>query len=151
MNETDEQAIRELAHKQGVTHFSTGIAIFEDDTLLVVRRQINDSLGGLYELPGGGVDEVETFMNSAIRETLEETGLKIAEVRGTFNGFDYPTRTKPKVRQINFIVSVEPGPIKLEPTEHDHHLWITRSDVADLTTSDKMKQCLLDAFTANNL
>ena len=138
----DEQAVRDLAAKDGVTHFATGIAIFRGGKLLVTRRVADDFLGGMYELPGGGVDEGETMTQGAVRETLEETGLKVSQVIGTFEGFDYQTNSKPKVRQINFKVEVEPGDVVLEPTEHDEYRWITLEDIEDLPTTELMKTCL---------
>jgi 8-oxo-dGTP diphosphatase len=142
----DEEATRKHAIDDGVTHFATGIAIFRDGKLLVARREVNDYLGGVYELPGGGVDEGETITEGAIRETYEETGLVVAKVLGTFEGFDYRTNSKPKVRQINFKVEVEPGDVKLEPNEHDDYQWITEDEIAQLKTTDVMKDCLRSAF-----
>jgi 8-oxo-dGTP diphosphatase len=84
-----------------------------------VRRIAHDDfLGGEWELPGG-VDDGETFEQGAIRELFEETGLKVDQILGTFEGFDYKTPKKPKVRQLNFRVTVGPGSITLEPNEHD--------------------------------
>ncbi|HEY5806241.1 MAG TPA: NUDIX hydrolase [Candidatus Saccharimonadales bacterium] len=141
-----EEVIREEAARDGVTHFVTGIAIIRDGKVLVVRRVANDFLGGFYELPGGGVDPGEAFAEGAIRETFEETGLKVSAIVGMFASFDYATKTKPKVRQINFIVEVEPGVVTLEPTEHDALLWIGPEDIAGLHTTDEMRTCLRAIF-----
>jgi len=142
----DEQAVRDKAKADGVTHFATGVAVFRDGRLLVVRRAAHDSLGGVYELPGGGVDEGETITDGAIREALEETGLRVRRITGVFEGFDYQTGTKPHVRQCNFIVSVESGEVVLEPNEHDDYRWISEDEIAALETTDEMKQCLRAAF-----
>ena len=53
----------------------------------------------------------------------------VTEILGTFEGFDYQTATKPKVRQINYKVAVAPGEVRLEPTEHDTYQWITEADI----------------------
>jgi 8-oxo-dGTP diphosphatase len=142
----DEHAIRDRARQEDVTHFATGIAIFRDEKLLVVRRQVNDFLGGMFELPGGGVNEDETISEGAIRETLEETGLEVSSIVGTFDGFDYETKTKPKVRQINFKVKVKPGEVTLEPTEHYEYRWIMEDDIDRLETTNLMRDCLYQAF-----
>ena len=42
----------------------------------MVRRGINPGIGKL-ALPGGYVDEMETFENAARRELFEETGLDL--------------------------------------------------------------------------
>lgn len=144
----DEEAIRKHAEIDGVTHFATGVAVVQDGTVLVVRRVPEDTLGGEWELPGGGVDTGETIEQGAIRELREETGLEVDKVLGTFEGFDYTTPRKPKVRQINFMVTVKSGAIQLEPTEHDEYRWIASSDIPSLEATAEMQQCLQEAFRA---
>lgn len=53
-----------------------------DDVLLLhVRDLSNQQFGTCWELPGGGLDEGETYIDAAIRERREETGLHIARER----------------------------------------------------------------------
>jgi len=142
-----EASIREQAKVDNVTHMATGIAVFQNDKLLVVKRVTEDDfLGGEWELPGGGVDPEEKVVQGALRELFEETGLTVEKVLGTFEGFDYTTPSKPKVRQINFKVTVKPGDIRLEPTEHDDYLWITKDGISALQTNEVMQECLRNAF-----
>lgn len=140
-----EDFIRARAAKDGVTHFSTGVVIVRGGKILVVRRVADDHLGGWYELPGGGVNDGETFAAAAVREALEETGLKVADVIGMVDGFDYQTPRKPKVRQINFVVSVEPGEVVLDPGEHGAYRWVGKADIGQLKATDEIKRCLYDA------
>jgi 8-oxo-dGTP diphosphatase len=53
--------------------------VFRDDTVLLVRNM--DPLGDFYLLPGGGQEFGETLVQAAIRETAEETGLRVAPSR----------------------------------------------------------------------
>lgn len=141
----DEERIRQKAKEDGITHFATGIAVFQDGKLLVVRRVgYDDFLAGEWELPGGGVDIGETIEQGAARELKEETNLDVGKVIGTFEGFDYSTPKKTKVRQINFRVSVKPGDIAL--TEHDMFKWITVDEIIELRTNAVMQSCLINAF-----
>jgi 8-oxo-dGTP diphosphatase len=141
----DEDFTRQKAKEDGVTHFATGIAVFQDGKLLVVRRVAHDDfLAGEWELPGGGVDAGESIEQGAVRELKEETNLDVEKMIGTFEGFDYTTPKKPKVRQINFKVSVKPGDISL--TEHDMYKWITVDEIKELKTNDVMQNCLVNAF-----
>jgi len=141
----DEDAIRRHAKRDGVTHFTTGVAVVMNDKILVVRRVAHDdTLAGEWELPGGGVDPGETIEQGAIRELHEETGLEVDKVIGTFAGFDYTTPKKPKARQTNFKVTVKPGTIRL--TEHDTYRWITAEDIPSLKTNGVMQDCLYRAF-----
>jgi 8-oxo-dGTP diphosphatase len=141
----EEESIRQKAKEDGVTHFATGIAVFHEGKLLVVRRVAHDDfLAGEWELPGGGVDIGETIEQGAVRELKEETNLDVEEMISTFEGFDYSTPKKPKVRQINFKVSVKPGNISL--TEHDMFKWITVDEIKELKTNGVMQNCLINAF-----
>jgi 8-oxo-dGTP diphosphatase len=142
----DENAFLEQAKNDQVTHITTGIAFFRDNKLLVVRRLKSDIFGGVYEIPGGGVDEGETIEEGAMREGFEETGLKVRRVIGTFKGFDFSTPTKKKVRQINYLVKAEEGEVKLEPSEHDDFKWISENELDSLSMTDEMKGCVRLAF-----
>ena len=141
----DEYAIREKAAKEGITHISTGVAIIRDGKVLLVRRSINDFLGGYYELPGGGVDYGETIEEAAMREIKEETGLLTSRVITTFKGFDYSTNKKPRVRQINLLIEVKPGEVKLS-NEHDDFLWAKEEDLNNIKITESMSGCIKDAF-----
>lgn len=49
------------------------VAIFEDGEILLTRREDF----GVWCMPGGGVDEGESMGEAAVREALEETGIKV--------------------------------------------------------------------------
>lgn len=141
-----EDDFRERAKKDGITHISTGVAIVRDGKILLARRSADDFLGGVYELPGGGVDGGETITEGAIREVKEETGLTVSRVVATFAGFDYSTDRKPAVRQVNFLVEVEPGDVVLDPEEHDDCMWVDESNVAAINMTDSMRKCVAEAL-----
>ena len=142
----DETAIREKAAEDGITHISTGVAVVKDGQVLLVRRSLDDFLGGYYELPGGGVDAGETIEQAAMREVKEETGLEPFRVVTTFKGFDYTTDKKPLVRQVNLIIEAKPGEVKLS-TEHDDFLWANKDDLGSIKITENMVECINDAFS----
>jgi ADP-ribose pyrophosphatase YjhB (NUDIX family) len=60
----------------------TAIFVTRDDhgrVLLVKQR--GGPLAGIWLLPGGGVEEAESFEEAVLREVREETGLEIAAAR----------------------------------------------------------------------
>jgi 8-oxo-dGTP diphosphatase len=140
-----EKQIREKAKKDGITHISTGIVIVNNGKVLIVRRTGDDFLGGNYELPGGGIEPGEDFAYAVAREAFEETGLKVLNIIDLFNGFDYSTNKKPKVRQINFIVDVAESSVKLSD-EHDDYKWVSPDEVDEYKMSDEIKKSIKAVF-----
>jgi len=59
-----------------------------DGAILLTRRTINPSRG-LWTFPGGYVDYGETVTDAALRETWEETGLKV-DLNGLVGVYTYP-------------------------------------------------------------
>lgn len=59
----------------------------QDGRILLTRRSINPGRG-LWTFPGGFVDFGETTADAAIRETFEETGLKV-DLTGLLNVYSY--------------------------------------------------------------
>lgn len=60
----------------------------QDGCLLLTRRSISPGRG-LWTFPGGFVDFGESVTDAAVRETFEETGLKV-ELTGLHNVYSYP-------------------------------------------------------------
>ena len=59
-----------------------GITFIDNKVLLIERyRKENDKLLHYFTIPGGGVDDNETFEETAIRETMEETTCKIEIIK----------------------------------------------------------------------
>ncbi|MEU7629953.1 NUDIX domain-containing protein [Nocardia sp. NPDC049220] len=135
-----ERQLRSEAHRDGIAHFVVGVAVFRERKLLMVRRVPDDYHGGMYELPGGGVETGETFAECVVRELLEETGLRVRAITDFLGGFDYATRTKSKVRKYTFVVEAEPGDVALAPREHDAFAWTDAGTFDELPMAPDMRQ-----------
>ena len=72
--------------------------LVRDGKLLLVRRG-NEPYRGCYALPGGIVDEWETLEQCALRELMEETGIR-GSIRGILGVYSDPDRD-PRVRMIS--------------------------------------------------
>ena len=64
-----------MKHNKDSPRTRIGVVIIKNDQLLLVRHKKNDKKYWL--LPGGGVEYGESIYECAIREVLEETGLKV--------------------------------------------------------------------------
>jgi len=135
-----ERQLRTEAQRDGITDFVVGVAVFRDRKLLVVRRVPDDFHGGMYELPGGGVETGESFAESVARELHEETGLRVRAITDFLGSFDYATRTKARVRKFAFVVEAEPGEVELAPGEHDAYAWIDAQALAELPMAPDMRE-----------
>jgi 8-oxo-dGTP diphosphatase len=125
----DEITLRVQGQRDQVDKFSTGLAVLRENQLLIVRRVAHDTLGGYYELPGGGVDPGESILDGAARELREETGLTIATIARQFPGFDYSDSSGRHIRQINLAVTTTHHKVVLNPGEHDAYAWVGSADL----------------------
>jgi len=70
---------------------AAAMVVVNGDKLLVISRRDSSKFG----LPAGKVEENESFLEAAIRETFEETGIKVSEAtevyRGTVHGKEVVT------------------------------------------------------------
>lgn len=89
--------------------------VIQNGHVLMVKRGGHPGKG-LWALPGGHVNTTETFEDAAIRELLEETGLKVPEkvIRGSIKEsrvFDSPNRSvRGRVITVSYSIHLEGGP-----------------------------------------
>ena len=60
-----------------------GVLVLKDGKVLMTRRK-NSHGSGEYAFPGGHLEYMETFEDCAMRETEEECGIKIKNIRFSF-------------------------------------------------------------------
>ncbi|MFD7447954.1 NUDIX hydrolase [Kitasatospora sp. NPDC059827] len=127
------------AETAGITGFVAAAVINHDGRVLLVRRNPDDYLGGLWEVPSGTVEPGETILDALHRETAEETGLTIDQVTGYIGHFDYKNSRGGTTRQFNFAVTVQKTE-PVVPTEHDAHQWALPSDLPEV--SDAVRELI---------
>lgn len=116
------------ADADGITKHVVGAVIPNTEgKVLLLHRPANDYLGGLWELPSGGVNAGEPLTESLHREVTEETGLTVTTIGVYLGHFDYLSQSGKKTRQFNFTAQVTRERDTIKLTEHDAHLWADRT------------------------
>ena len=144
---TEHAIIQQLvidAQKDGVQKLVVGAVICKNHKFLLLERVLSDFMGGFVEIPSGTVETGEDLLTALAREVREETGLVVISVLEYLGSFDYRSRSGEKTRHFNFIVEVEDGKIKIDPTEHQAYYWVALSDTVftTLNISDATKAVL---------
>ena len=120
-----------------------GVMIIKDGKVLMTKRKGSHGAGE-YSFPGGHLEYMESFEDCAIRETREECGLEIKNIK-----FLYTTNVKkyaPKhYVHIGFVADWASGePKTLEPEKAGEWNWF---DLNDLPKEPIFEFCKL-AFEA---
>ena len=133
--------------RDGVQKIVVGAVICRGDAVLLLKRQADDFMGGLVELPSGTVDAGEDIIDALKREVREETGLEINDIDSFIGTFDYTSGSGKKTRQLNFLVYTDMRKIKLNPTEHTESYWLNPSDntFESLNISNETKRIIQTA------
>ena len=107
-----------------------GVALVEGGRVLAARRATPPALAGLWELPGGKVEEGEAPEATAVREIAEELGCGI-EVTGWFEGATAVTAGL--VLRVATARLAEGDPV---PTEHDAVRWLSAGELDEVTWAE---------------
>lgn len=96
---------------------------------LVIRERKH---GELWYLPAGRVELAESFAEAAVRETLEEAGLRI-ELEGILRIEHSPLPGEARFRVIFLARPADDTPPKSRPDEHSLEArWVTVEDLSTL-------------------
>jgi|SRR3989344_1537442 len=99
-----------------------GLMIFKDGKVLLGKRKGSHGEGE-YAFPGGHLEYMESFGNCAIRETKEECGIDIENVRFQFLS-NVKTYAPKHYVQIGLIADWKNGKVAiLEPEKYESWEW----------------------------
>lgn len=120
-----------------------GTVVHRRGKMLVVKRAEPPHLG-LWAFPGGRVEEGESPLDAAVRETKEEVGLKV-RVEGIFDVVTYlPDQLGDgdwkQVVLINYLARPVGGRVVLNGESSDFR-WVSPGEVVGLDTTPQMRAC----------
>jgi 8-oxo-dGTP diphosphatase len=124
------------AQRDGVQQLVVGAVVRRDAEVLLLRRPMDDFMGGIFELPSGKVEPGESLDGALAREVKEETGLDLSSIVEYIGSFDYASGSGKKSRQFNFAIDVAAtGPVTL--SEHDTFQWTPLAEEPPVTDAVK--------------
>jgi len=107
--------------------------IRHDDQVLICRRPVEKRHGGLWEFPGGKVENGETSLQAVTRELMEELGVDVTRVES-------PLYVRADEGS-DFVIEFVPTMIRGTPAtlEHSEIAWVSVGDLVsfDLAPSDR--------------
>lgn len=141
-----------MDNKNVIQKVVLGGVVIKDNKILIVQRNMDeDVFPGLWELPSGKKEDLETAEASLVREVKEETGLDVLPV-APFDVFNYQIE-KPDVikdsTQINYLVKPANDQDELVvvlSSEHQDYKWVSVDEMDSYNLSDSTKAVLKKAF-----
>ncbi|MXZ28993.1 MAG: NUDIX hydrolase [Gammaproteobacteria bacterium] len=117
--------------------------------VLLLTRAEGEFMGGLVELPSGGVEAGESLEQALLRELEEETALSDGVVvKGYVDHFDYVSASGKRARQFNFLVESASDDVCLNHKEHADYQWldISRVPFEDINMSEATRNSITAAL-----
>jgi 8-oxo-dGTP diphosphatase len=112
--------------------------IKKDGLLLVLKRAMNEkSFPGLWDLPGGRLEQGENLNQSLLREVKEETNFEI-KVLDLIFAFSSEVKNGFAV-YLAYNVDVLSGEIKLCYEDHSEYAWVTKEELLKLEVTPVLK------------
>ncbi len=110
--------------------------ILKDDLILLEQRAPGFEFAGSWGLPGGVVENNESYEDAAVRETFEETGIR-CQITNSLESF----RAKENTIHIYFAVYRE-GTIVIDESEVTDVQWLTYDQAMKLQLAFNTKALL---------
>ncbi|WP_342598871.1 NUDIX domain-containing protein [Psychrobacillus sp. FSL H8-0483] len=130
------QTIRKLIGNEMLMTVGCGIILEQENKILLQHRTDRDVWG----IPGGVMEPGETFLETAVRETFEETGLKVEQLQlfGLYSGeegfAEYQNGDKVFSVQVIFHSSCFSGELLHRTEESYEHRFFSRNNLPHLNS-----------------
>ncbi|WP_088006965.1 NUDIX hydrolase [Indiicoccus explosivorum] len=130
------QTMRKLIGNELLMTIGCGIIIEQDGRILLQHRKDKDVWG----IPGGVMEPGETFIGTALRETMEETGLETDDLQlfGLYSGeagfAEYENGDQVFSVQIIFHTEKFSGELIHDTDESHEHRFFSRNELPKLNS-----------------
>ncbi|KAM0217051.1 hypothetical protein ACHAQD_007540 [Fusarium lateritium] len=169
MSRADVQAWARSSMSSPIDKITVGAAIIRANesgrkNILLLKRADHEAyFPGVFEIPGGKVDESDSSIRGALcREVAEETGLTVSKVLSSLAPFTYTTE-KPVSRsfpiemnrrvalQLSYLVEVQGDGdnFMVNPNEHYEGAWTSMEELSSMPMTEEMRKIVLEAFGAS--
>lgn len=110
--------------------------------ILLIKRSITETtLPGYWDIPGGTLENGEDPICGAIRETLEETGIKIIKPNLFFHTSNIDTQKNKQFVRMVFIAQTPTSQVILNQNDHEEYKWININSTLQLKVVDYIEDC----------
>lgn len=110
--------------------------------ILFIKRSAKEHvLPNYWDIPGGTLEDGEDPTNGAIRETLEETGIKMDKPSLFFYRSNIDTQKNKQFIRMIFIAQTHASQIILNQSDHDDYKWISINNPLQLKVVDYVEDC----------
>jgi len=126
--------------------FSSIVIYFDGEKVLLLKRKDDVPYGGKWGFPGGGAEKGETPEEAAIRETAEETGIKVLPEDLVF----LEKVISPDRRDVHvFACKNFEGNVDAQKVykEHDGYEWVAMDELKDYDKPDNSDRLIKKALS----
>lgn len=118
------------------------VCVADGDRVLLTRKSIFP--GGFYGLVAGFLEPAETLEQCAAREVMEETGVRVRDVR-YFGSQPWPF---PSQLMVGFDATYDGGDVVVDTTELEDARWFHRDSLPKLPPPQSIARRLIEAWRA---
>ncbi|MGV8141229.1 MAG: NUDIX hydrolase [Candidatus Woesearchaeota archaeon] len=126
-----------------------GCFIEYDGEILLIKRHKDKDNGNKWAIPSGKVDPGETHIDAMVRETFEETGLRILPERLNFIDRSYVRFPKFDFTYTFYKYLLKSGKrpkIILNAKEHTEYMWMKPKDALNEDLMQDEDYCIKKAY-----